>query len=74
MRTGDVAVNSDPGTTQAASDVFLSHASARAREALCLLKADSLDLETLMSVSQSYSVTALLQRRDGPLSSRNARE
>jgi len=73
MRTGDVAGNSAPGTMQAASEVFLSHANARANEALCLLKADSLDLETLMSVSQSYSAIALFHRREGPFSSRTAR-
>jgi hypothetical protein len=35
------------GTTQA-GDVFFSHVSARAIEAVCLLMIDSLDLETLM--------------------------
>jgi hypothetical protein len=44
-----VVVNSDPGAAQAA-DVFLSHVSARAIEAVCLLMVDSLDLETLMEI------------------------
>ena len=49
IRAGDVVVNSDPGAAQAA-DVFLSHVSARAIEAVCLLMVDSLDLETLMEI------------------------
>jgi hypothetical protein len=49
MRTGDVAVSSGPGTSQA-GQVFFSHVSARAIEAVCRLMVDSLDLETLMSV------------------------
>jgi hypothetical protein len=47
MRTGDMVVNADLGTTQT-YDVFFSHVSARAIEAVCLLMVDSLDLETLM--------------------------
>ena len=42
IRAADVVVNSALG--------FLSHASARAIEAVCLLMLDSFDLETLMSV------------------------
>ena len=49
LRTGDVVVNSNPGTMPAA-EVFLSHVSARAIEAVCLLMIASLDLETLMKV------------------------
>ncbi|GIQ73000.1 hypothetical protein BraRD5C2_14370 [Bradyrhizobium sp. RD5-C2] len=49
MRTGDVAVNSGPGTSQAGK-VFFSHVNARAIEAVCRLMVDSLDLETLISV------------------------
>jgi len=45
MRTGAMVLNSDPG---AAAEVFLSHDSARAIEAVCLLMLASLDLETLM--------------------------
>ena len=48
MRTGTMVI-SDLGATQAAG-VFLSHDSARAIEALCLLMFDSLDLETLMRI------------------------
>jgi hypothetical protein len=47
IRTGEMVVNSDLGAAQA-TEVFLSHAIARAIEAVCLLMADSLDLETLM--------------------------
>ncbi|MCC8982717.1 hypothetical protein [Bradyrhizobium acaciae] len=49
MRTSDVVLNSDLGTSQAGK-VFLSHVSARAIEAVCLLIVDSFDLETLMSI------------------------
>ena len=49
MRAGDMMVNSDFGAPQAC-DVFLSHVSARAIEAVCLLTIDSLDLEVLMQV------------------------
>ncbi|UGA47375.1 hypothetical protein HU230_0015585 [Bradyrhizobium quebecense] len=49
IRTGDVAVSSGPGPSQAGK-VFFSHVNARAIEAVCLLMVDSLDLETLMSV------------------------
>jgi hypothetical protein len=45
--TGKLMANSDLGAAQA-TEVFLSHAIARAIEAVCLLMADSLDLETLM--------------------------
>jgi hypothetical protein len=40
-----MVVKSDFGTAQA--EVFFSHASARAIEAVCLLMVESLDLETL---------------------------
>jgi hypothetical protein len=43
----DVVVNADLDSTEP-GDVFLSHVSASAIEAVCLLIADSLDLETLM--------------------------
>ena len=49
MRTGDVVVNADPGTAQV-GEVFFSHISARAIEAVCLLMINSLDLETLMQI------------------------
>jgi hypothetical protein len=49
MRTGDRVGDADPGAAQA-GDVFLSHVSARAIEAVCLLMVDSLDFETLMSI------------------------
>jgi hypothetical protein len=39
--------NADRGAVQAA-EVVLSHVRARAIEAVCLLTADSLDLETLI--------------------------
>ena len=44
-----MVVNADPGPMHWAG-VFLSHVSARAIEAVCLLMVDPLDLETLMSV------------------------
>jgi hypothetical protein len=44
-----MVLNSDLGTAKA-REVFLSHVSARAIEAVCLLMFDSLDLETFMSV------------------------
>jgi hypothetical protein len=47
MRTGDMAVNSDCGATEAA-EILRSHVSARAIEAVCRRTANSLDLETLM--------------------------
>jgi hypothetical protein len=52
-----VALNSNLGVTQAA-EVFLSHVSARAIEAVCLLMVDSLDLETLMRVIPCRRFTA----------------
>ena len=42
-------VNSGRGATEAA-EIFRSHVSARAIEAVCRLTANSLDLETLMRV------------------------
>jgi hypothetical protein len=45
----DLVVNADLGATEA-GEVFLSHVSASAIEAVCLLMIDSLDLETLMKV------------------------
>ena len=47
MRTGAMVLNSDRG---AAAEVFLSHDSARAIEAVCLLIVDPFDLEMLMQV------------------------
>lgn len=47
MRAGDVTMNSDLGAAQA-GEVFLSQVNARAIEAVCLLMANPLDLETLM--------------------------
>lgn len=47
MRTGDVVRTSDLRATQP-GEVFFSHVSTRAIEAVCLLMIDSLDLETLM--------------------------
>ena len=44
-----MVVDSELGAAQP-RDVFLSHVSARAIEAVCLLMADSLDLETLMKM------------------------
>ena|SRR5215471_1479105 len=49
IRAGDVMVNSDLGAAQP-GEVVLSHVSARAIEAVCLLMVDSLDLETLMQI------------------------
>jgi hypothetical protein len=49
MRTGDRVGKVDLGAAQT-GEVFLSHASARAIEAVCLLMVDSLDFETLMRV------------------------
>jgi hypothetical protein len=49
MRSRDVMVDADRGAAQSA-EVFLSHVSARAIEAVCLLMINSLDLETLMKV------------------------
>ena len=43
----DVVVDADLDATEP-GDVFLSHVSANAIEAVCLLMIDSLDLETLM--------------------------
>lgn len=47
MRTVASAVDADLGPSQT-GDGFLSHVSARAIEAVCLLMVDSLDFETLM--------------------------
>jgi hypothetical protein len=47
IRTGDVVVNADLGSTES-REVFFSHVSARAIEARCLLMVNSLDLETHM--------------------------
>jgi hypothetical protein len=49
VRAGDVAVDADLDAAQP-GEVFLSHVSASAIEAVCLLMVDSLDLETLMKV------------------------
>jgi hypothetical protein len=45
----DVVVDADLGAAQA-GEVFLSHVSASAIEAVCLLMIGSLDLKTLMKV------------------------
>jgi hypothetical protein len=45
----DVAVNADLNAAEP-GEVFLSHVSASAIDAVCLLMVDSLDLETLMKV------------------------
>jgi hypothetical protein len=47
MRSRDVMMDADFGSSQA-GELLLSHVSARAIEAVCLLMVDSLDLETLM--------------------------
>jgi hypothetical protein len=47
-----MSVSADLGAS-AAGEVLLSHVSARAVEAVCLLMTDSLDLETLMKVIPS---------------------
>jgi hypothetical protein len=52
VRSGDVPVNADPGAAQA-GEVLLSHVSARAIEAVCLLMLNSLDRETLMQVTHA---------------------
>jgi len=49
MRTGDMVVNSDPDVAEA-GEIPLSHVSARAIDAVCLLITNSRDLETLMQV------------------------
>jgi len=49
VRTRDVVVDADFGATEP-GEVFLSHVSASAIEAVCLLMVDSFDLETLMKV------------------------
>ena len=54
IRTGEMMANSDLGAAQA-TGVFFSHVIARAIEAVCLLMADSLDLETLMQAIPSAS-------------------
>ena len=47
IRSRDVMTDADFGSSQA-GEVLLSHVSARAIEAVCLLMVDSFDLETLM--------------------------
>jgi len=68
IRAGDIVVNSDRGVTQA-TEVFFSHVSARAIEAVCRLTANSLDLETLMTSS-----SIPLRRHAKPFPSRCERE
>jgi hypothetical protein len=51
----DVVVDADLDATEP-GDVFLSHVSAIAIEAVCLLMIDSLDLETLMKLVLSRFV------------------
>jgi len=65
--TGKLMANSNLGAAQV-TEVFLSQAIARAIEAVCLLMADSLDLETLMQailfcligVATAYLLAAFL--------------
>jgi hypothetical protein len=64
-----MAVNADPGTAQS-GDVFLSHVSARAIEAVCLLTVVALDLEMLMT---GYPMLSF-HRHAQPFSSRCERE
>jgi hypothetical protein len=47
--SSDMMVDSDLGAAKP-GEVFLSHVSARAIEAVCLLTVDSFDLETLMQI------------------------
>ena len=61
MRTEDVVVKSALGAALP-RDVFLSHVSARAIEAVCLLMLDSFDLETLMSVVPCCCVAGVHHR------------
>ena len=49
IRACDMGVDADRCASQPGA-VFLSHVSASAIEAVCLLMIDSLDLETLMKV------------------------
>ena len=49
VRARDVVVDADFSAMEP-EDVFLSHVSASAIEAVCLLMIDSLDLETLMKI------------------------
>jgi hypothetical protein len=49
IRACDMGVDADLGAPHP-GEVFLSHVSASAIEAVCLLMIDSLDLETLMKV------------------------
>jgi hypothetical protein len=49
IRPRDVVVDADLSASEA-GEVFLSHVSTSAIEAVCLLMIDSLDLETLMQV------------------------
>jgi hypothetical protein len=49
MRARDAVVDAGLGATEP-GEVFLSHVSVSAIEAVCLLMADSLDHETLMMV------------------------
>jgi hypothetical protein len=50
VRAGDAVANVDLDAAQPGEEVFLSHVSASAIEAVCLLTVDSHDLETLMKV------------------------
>jgi len=50
VRARDKVADAGFGATEP-KDVFRSHVSASAIEAVCLLMADSLDLETLMRLS-----------------------
>ena len=62
IRTGDKAVNSDLGTIGVV-EIVRSHVSARAIEAVCLLTANSLDLETLMRMIPCYRFVGMHDRR-----------
>lgn len=52
-----MGMDADLGASQP-GEVFLSHVSASAIEAVCLLMVDSLDLETLMKVVQDAAASA----------------
>ncbi len=62
IRTGDITVNSDRGTTKA-GETLRSHVNARAIEAVCRLTANSLDLETLMRMIPCCCFVGMHDRR-----------
>jgi hypothetical protein len=65
----DMMLDADLGAAEP-GDVFFSHVSARAIEAVCLLMVDSLDLETLMQGCPKRR----LRRRAQSYPSQSARE